>query len=120
VRVTVRDQQTGKGGLLWEENKGTVRLFTNPMAFWEDRLPEGTKVVASLESSMVGGRGDGLECWTNFYVCPEPDQEGVAEEDRLYHVVLGEDNSEGDDHPFKLSIASADIAKVGALIRVLC
>jgi hypothetical protein len=120
VRVTVRDQRTGKGGLLWEEGKGTARVSTNPMAFWEDRLPEGTKVVASHKSSMVGARGEGQDCWTNFYVCPEPDQEGVAEEDRLYHVAMGEDNYEGDGHPFRFIIESTDIVKVGSMIRSLC
>jgi hypothetical protein len=120
VRVTVRDQRTGKGGLLWEEGKRTVRDFEDPVGVWGERLPEGAMAVVSLESSMVGGRGDGLECCTDLYVCPEPDQEGVAEEDRLYHVAMGEDNSEGDSHPFKFHIQSTDTAKVGSIIRSLC
>jgi hypothetical protein len=53
-------------------------------------------------------------------VCPEPDQEGVAEEDRHYYVAMGEDNNEGDDHPFGFIIESTDIAKVGSMIRSLC
>jgi hypothetical protein len=120
VRVTVRDQQTGKGGLLWEESKETVRVFENPVPYWEERLPEGAKAVPSHESSVVGARGESVKCWTAFYVCPEPGQEGVAEEDRLYHVAMGEDNSAGDDHPFRFGIKTTDIAKVGALIRSLC
>jgi hypothetical protein len=120
VRVTVRDQRTGKGGLLWEEGKGTGRVFENPMAFWEERLPEGAKVVVSTKCSMVGGRGEGQECWTNLYVCPEPDQEGVAEEDRLYHVAMGEDNREGGDHPFRFIMMGTDTAQVGSIIRSLC
>jgi hypothetical protein len=120
VRVTVRDQRTGKGGLLWEEGKGTVRKFKDAIPYWEERLPEGVKAVVSYESSMVGARGEGQQCWTAFYVCPEPGQEGVAEEDRLYHVALGEGNSEGDDHPFRFNIRSTDTAKVGSMIRSLC
>jgi hypothetical protein len=120
VRVTVRDQRTGKGGLLWEEGKGTVRRVQNPIPHWEHRLPEGAKAVLSHKSSMVGARGDGQLCRTIFYVCPEPDQEGVTEEDRLYHVAMGEDNSEGDEHPFRFGIRSTDTAKIGALIRSLC
>jgi hypothetical protein len=120
VRVTVRDQRTGKGGLLWEEGKGAVRNFRDPILFWEQRLVEGAKAVMSHESSMVGARTEGIECWTAFYVCPEPDQDGVAEEDRLYHVAMGEDNSEEDDHPFKFAIQSTDAAKIGAMIRSLC
>jgi hypothetical protein len=120
VRVTVRDQRTGKGGLLWEEGKGTVRGFRDPIPFWEERLPEGAQVVPSLKSGIMGARVEGQECWTTFYVCPDPDQEGVAEEDRLYHVAMGEDNSEGDAHPFRFLIKSTDIAKVGSMIRALC
>jgi hypothetical protein len=120
VRVTVRDQRTGKGGLLWEEGKRTVRECRDMPPAWEHRLPEGTKIVVSNKNCMVGGRGEGFICWTNLYVCPEPDQEGVAEEDRLYHVAMGEDNNEGDGHPFRFKIESTDTAKVGALIRSLC
>jgi hypothetical protein len=119
VRVTVRDQRTGKGGLLWEEGKGTERRFRDPIPYWEQRLPEGTKVVLSPKSSMVGARTEG-QCCTTFYVCPEPDQEGVAEEDRLYHVAMGGDNSAGSAHPFRFVIESTDRAKVGSLIRSLC
>jgi hypothetical protein len=95
VRVTVRDQRTGKGGLLWEEGKGTARLFRDPTPDWEQALPEGAKGVLSYKVSMVGAQGEGLKCCTNLYVCPEPDQEGVAEEDRLYHVAMGENNVRG-------------------------
>jgi hypothetical protein len=120
VRVTVRDQRTGKGGLLWEEGKGTVRSFKDPTAFMEPRLVEGAKAVFSQWSSMVGGRGEGLECRTALYVCPEPNQEGVAEEDRLYHVAIGADNSEEDAFPLGFNMKSTDTAQVGALIRSLC
>jgi hypothetical protein len=120
VRVTVKDQRTGKGGLLWEEGKRTARVCENPVASWGQRLPERAKAVASPGSSMVEARGEGQECWTAFFVCPEPNQEGVAEEDRLYHVAMGEDNSDRDDHPFRFIINSADTAQVGALIRSLC
>jgi hypothetical protein len=120
VRVTVRDRRPGKGGLLWEEGKGTARDFEELTPYWEQRLPEGAKAVPSRKCSMVGGRGEGQECWTNFFVCPEPDQEGVAEEDRLYHVAMGEDNSEGDGHPFRFIIESTDTAQVRSMIRSLC
>jgi hypothetical protein len=120
VRVTVRDQRTGKVGLLWEEGKGTFRRLDDLTPSWEEALPEGSMAVTSECCRMVGGRGDGLECHTNLHVCPDPDQEGVAEEDRLYHVAIGEDDSQGDDIPFTLFIKSTDIAKVGSLIRSLC
>jgi hypothetical protein len=119
VRVTMRDQRTGKGGLLWEEDKGTARTSKYPVDFWEERLPEGAKDVVSKMSTMVGARREGQECATVFFVCPEPDQEGVAEEDRLYRVAMKEDNSEGDAHPFTFVLKSTDTAKVGALIRSL-
>jgi hypothetical protein len=120
VRVTVRDQRTGRGGLLWEEGKGTGRGFMDPLPHWKQRLPEGTKAVPCLRTFIVGAESEGLECWTNLYVCPEPDQNGVADEDRLYHVAIGKDNSEGDDHPFRFTVESADDVKVGAMIRSLC
>jgi hypothetical protein len=120
VRVTVRDQRTGKGGLLWEEGKLTERDFEDPIPSWEQRLPEGAKAVLSHESHILGGRGNGLDCSTTFYVCPEPDQESVAEEDRLYYVAMGEDNSAGDGHPFGFIFKSTDTAKIGSIIRSLC
>jgi hypothetical protein len=120
VRMTVRDQRTGKGGLLWEEGKGAVRVCENVVPYWEQRLPEGAKAVWSRKSSMVGAQGGGEVCWTTFFVCPEPGQEGVAEEDRLYHVALGADNSEGDTYPSKLLSDCMDIVKIGSIIRSLC
>jgi hypothetical protein len=120
VRVTVRDQRTGKGGLLWEEGKRTARTFKHLIPYWEQRLPAGAMAVLSWKSTMVGGGGDGFECRTNIYICPEPDQEGVAEEDMLYCVANGEENREGDDHPFKMIMHSTDTHKIGALIRSLC
>jgi hypothetical protein len=120
LRVTVRDQRTGRYGVLWEESKKTARECKDPAPAWEQAMPEGAQVVVSPWSSRVGGRGDDLPCWTDFYICPDPDQEGVVEEDRLYHVAMGEDNSDGDSHPFKFMMKSTDIAKVGSLIRSLC
>jgi hypothetical protein len=120
VRVTVRDQRTGKGGLLWEEGKTTLRVLQDPIPVWENRLPEGAKEVISHESSMVGARAEGFGCWTAFHVCPEPDQEGVPDGDRLYHVAMAEDNSEGDAHPFTFLLTNTNTVKVGALIRSLC
>jgi hypothetical protein len=120
VRVTVRDQRTGKGGLLWEEGKETVRGLHDLTPVWEAALPEGNMAVVSEYCNIVGGRGDGLECHTILYICPDPDQEAVAEEDRLYHVAIGEDDSHGDDIPFTLFIKSTDTATVGSLIRSLC
>jgi hypothetical protein len=118
--VTVRDERTGKGGLLWEEGKTTTREVQNPPPVFEEQLPVGAKEVISHMSTMVGARGENLECWTNFFVCPEADQEGVAEEDGLYHVAMGEDNSEGDEYPFSFIIGSTDTAKVGSFIRSSC
>jgi hypothetical protein len=120
VRVTVRDQRTGKRGLLWEEGKRTVRNFNQPSSFWEDRLPEGAKEVVADLGSMVGARGEGEHCWTNFFVCPEPNQGGVAEGHRLYHLAMGGDISDRSAHPFGLNFRGMDTAKVGSIIRALC
>jgi hypothetical protein len=110
VRVTVRDQRTGKDGLLWEEGKGTNRRFA--------RCALGTSVV-SYGKIMVGGGGDGLRCWTRFDICPEPNQEGVADEDRLYRVATGE-AIPGAGYHFQVMIDSAEIGQVGLMIRSLC
>jgi hypothetical protein len=110
VRVTVRDQRTGRYGLLWEEGKETTRLCAR--AAW------GVS-VASEDKTMVGGRGDGFQCWTRFAVLPEPNQEGVAEEDRLYRVARGETVPE-DEYHFKFMIDSTRIAQVGSMVRSLC
>jgi hypothetical protein len=120
VRVTVRDQRTGRGGLLWEEGEEANRYFGDPKAYWKQRLPEGTKAVPSALTMIVGAQSEGALWGTTFFVCPEPDQDGVADEDRLYHVATGKDNSEGDDHPFRFNLESADEVKVGAMIRSLC
>jgi hypothetical protein len=122
VRVTVRDQRTGKGGLLWEEGKGSDRKFQDVGYDWQQPLPEGAKTVVGDETRILGPRGENLQCWTAFIVCPEPDQEGVAEEDRLYYVAMGEDqdSDEGDFHPFRFRIRSTEVSKVGSMIRSLC
>jgi hypothetical protein len=117
VRVTVRDQRTGKYGLLWEEGKSVVRTCPALPPGWVLRLPAGSKVYTSNATKMVLGRGDGLECRTNLFVCPVPDQEGVAEKDRMYGVATLACNSQGDDHPFYLIVSGTDTAKVGSMIR---
>jgi hypothetical protein len=110
VRVTVRDQRTGRYGLLWEEGEEMDRECGSHA--W------GRSVVSRRES-MVGGRADGLQCWTRLIICPEPNQEGVAEEDRLYRVATGETIPE-DGHHFKFIVASTEIAQVGSMVRSLC
>jgi hypothetical protein len=131
VRVTVRDWRTRKEGLLWEEGFGTNRECEDPAPYWQARLPEGSRAVISEASSMVGGPGDGLECYTEFLVCPEPDQAGVARQDRQYRVATGddmryvnddedEDEDDGDYYPFSLKIVGTDIARVRTAIRALC
>jgi hypothetical protein len=130
LRVTVWDLRTGKGGLLWEEGCGTVRVCEDPAPYWEARLPEGSRAVISEARRMVGGAGDGLECYTEFFVCPEPDQAGVGERDRLYRVAMEDDlldvdeelddGDEYDYHPFSLKIVGTDIGKVRAAIRAVC
>jgi hypothetical protein len=117
VRVTVRDRRTGKAALLWEEGKSVVRICPALVPFWEQRLPAGSKVVFSNANKMVLGRRDDLQCGTNLYFCPEPDQEGVAEEDRMYRVATIGCNSQRDRYPFYFIVWDADIAKVGSMIR---
>jgi hypothetical protein len=117
VRVTVRDRRTGKGGLLWEEGKSVVRTYHAPIPFWETRLPAGSKILSSNGSKMVLGRGDGLPCRTNLVVCPVPDQQGVAEKDRMYRLATRGCNSQRDRHPFNMIIPGTDTAQVGSIIR---
>jgi hypothetical protein len=110
VRVTVRDQRTGRYGLLWEEGKETPRVCT------EHALGP---VVVSETQIIVGGLGHGVQCWTRFAIRPEPNQEGVADEDRLYRVATGETIPE-DGHHFGFKIYSTEIAQIGSMIRSLC
>jgi hypothetical protein len=109
VRVTVRDQRTGRYGLLWEEGKRTYRRCAT--------CALGTSVV-SYGKIMVGGRGDGLQCWTRFDICPEPNQEDVADEDRLYRVATGE-TIPGAGYHFQVMVDSRRIAQIGSMIRSL-
>jgi hypothetical protein len=117
VRVTVRDQRTGKAALLWEEGKSVLRMCPALTLFWEPRLPQGSKVAVSHGSKMVSGRGDGLQCRTDLFFCPVPDQEGVAEKDRMYRVATTACNSHRDGQPFCLMVSGTDTAKVGSMIR---
>jgi hypothetical protein len=110
VRVTVRDQRTGKYGVLWEEGKETPKFCASHA--WGTSVVSGTK-------AMVGGGADGLQCWTRFVVCPEPNQEGVVEKDRLYRVATGGDIPE-DGYPFGFIVDGAGIVQVGSMIRSLC
>jgi hypothetical protein len=117
VRVTVRDWRTGKRALLWEESKSVIRICGAPTPFWEPRLPAGSKMLGSTAHKMVSGRGDGLQCRTNLYVCPVPDQQGVAEKDRMYRLATGACNSQSDGNPFSFIVLGAETAKVGSVIR---
>jgi hypothetical protein len=117
ARVTVRDLRTGKGGLLWEEGKSVVRQCGALIPFWEARLPAGSKMFVSTELKMVLGRGDGLQCRTNLYFCPVPDQQGVAEKDRMYRLVTRGCNSRRDRHPLNLMVLGTDKATLGSIIR---
>jgi hypothetical protein len=113
VRVTVKDQRTGKGGLLWEEGKGTVRRC--------ERIDDRHIHVSSEASIMVGGRGDGLRCSTGFFLRQAPDQEGVAEQDRLYraaNTVRGPDGLYASS--ITVSIEGKSRAQIGSMIRSLC
>jgi hypothetical protein len=120
VRVTVRDVWTGKSGLLWEEGKGAQRSCPPLLDFWEPRLPEGSQCANTTRSPMVCGGADGLGFNTTFYVCPEPNQEGVGDEERLYRVATAEDNSQRDFYPFEFVISTTNVAQVGSVIRSLC
>jgi hypothetical protein len=112
VRVTVRDQRTGKVGLLWEDGKETGRRCIT--------AEDGSILVASEASIMVEGRGDGLRCSTGFYICSEPDQEGVAEEDMLYRVaeMIYAPGVAGINTV--VSIEGTSRAQIGSMIRSLC
>jgi hypothetical protein len=103
------DKRTGRNGLLWEEGKETPRTFSGFA---------GRNSVVSGIRSMVGGGGDGLQCSTRFDICPEPNQEGVAEEDRLYRIATGAGVHEDDFH-FQVMVDSRRIAQIGSMIRSL-
>jgi hypothetical protein len=119
VRVTVRDRRTGKAALLWEEGKGVVRRCPALLPFWETRLPAGSRMSTSNGSKMVLGRGNdhGLLCGTDLYVCPVPDQQGVAEKDRMYRVATIACYNQRDRHPFNFLVSDTDTAKIGSIIR---
>jgi hypothetical protein len=119
VRVTVRDQRTGKGGLLWEEGKEEAGC-ADPVPHWETRLPEGSIRVRFDARRIVWGRGDSLDECTSFHICPDPDQAGVADDQRLYRVAAAEANSMGDDHPMHLTFFSTDVAKISSMVRSVC
>jgi hypothetical protein len=77
-------------------------------------------------SSMVGGRCDGLLCWTAFRIRSAPDQEGVPEQDMLYRAA----NTVYDPFelyasdvfgvPITVSIQGKSRAQIGSMIRSLC
>jgi hypothetical protein len=120
VRVTVRDRRTGKGGLLWEEGKETTRYCKDADPFWQERLPENGKVIFSKLARMVGDKVGGPECCVRFCLVPEPNQEGIEEQNRLYRVATGEDNHQRDYHPFRLVVKDTDVATLASLIRSFC
>jgi hypothetical protein len=109
ARVTVRDQRTGRYGLLWEEGKGTGRRCMP--------RPNGSTLVASAPGAVVGPRGDDLLCSVWFNVRLESDQEGIPAAERLYYISMGEANSQGE---FEFVIESTNVSQVGALIRSVC
>jgi hypothetical protein len=117
VRVTVRNLWTGKGGLLWEEDEWRAKLWHD---VWEDGLPAGSIAVYTRSRVMVGGGGDRVRCNAQFLVCPEPDQAGVAEQDRRYRVATREDYDGREEYPFWMYVDSTDIHQIGSVIRSIC
>jgi hypothetical protein len=111
LRVTVRDVRRGRSALLLEEGKRTVRQFKYPSPSMQARLAEGSKTVISDVGKLVMGHGTAtLECRTSMFISPEPNQEGVGEQKRLYRLAPD----------ILVVFESADASKLGSLIRSLC
>jgi hypothetical protein len=119
VRVTVRNVWTGKGGILWEEDKWMAKLC-NDITDWGYGLPAGSISVCTRSGVMVGGGGDGVQCNTRFLVCPEADQAGVAEQDRRYRVATGEDCNLREEYPFWMYVDSTEMHQIRSVIRSMC
>jgi hypothetical protein len=109
IRVYVRDERTGRQAVLWDGYYEGGELMCVNVAQDELRrphLPEGSRYVTpeeyfDLYSPLLPGRGLGAS--VGFHVRPEPDQEGVAEADKMWRVAGGdEDNYEEHASFFRL------------------
>ncbi len=106
VRVTVTDERTGRMALLWSTKKDSAYLTEAPLAYWEPFLREGS-ISCFLDhwTPLQSGSYDGesMTVTIGFHVCPEPDQEDVPEQERLYRLAGG-DADRYEEHQSYISI----------------
>jgi hypothetical protein len=126
VRVYVRDYRTGRQALLWDlACVGELQCEDVPPDDpFSDHLPEGSRRVtqpASLPIYSPTLPGKALRARVGFYVRLEAGQEGVAEEDKIWRMAGGDQDSYGDhDSFFSLRFDdNVNDAKLAFLIRGL-
>lgn len=115
VRVTMSDRRTGRRVLLWEEGKGTNR---EPETEPDD---EGTFSIVSQWNVVVQSTPPhlNLECSTGIAFWSELDEEGMAEEDKLYSLSAGPgEYTDGEGH-LRLIFRGDDVLRVPSWIRSL-
>lgn len=100
VRVHLRDEDSGRVALVWEEDKSIRRQVCEPSDYWRPFLPPGSFWVGHVGSQPVACptyHGPPLTGRLSFYACPEPGQEDIAEEHKLYRLA-GEDVERYGEH----------------------
>jgi hypothetical protein len=114
VRVSMSEQRTGRRVLLWDEGTGTTTYRV------DDGDDEGRFSIVSHRTLVVQSIPPylNLECSTRIVLRPEPDQEGVAERDKLYRVIGRGDVSDYEG-PLGLLFRGEDVLRVPSWIRSL-
>ena len=89
VRVMVTEKETGRKALVFESIKGSWRT-QEPPADVRPFVTEGSFSVFLHHGRLSSHTGDTLEARLAFFVSPEPGQEGVGDQDKLWRLAGGD------------------------------
>lgn len=124
VRVSVRDDATGRVGVLWEEGKTVRRQVCEPSEYWLPFLPPGSLwvgLVGSQPLACPSYQGPPLTGRVSFYACPEPDQpDHLPEAHRAYRLAGGDVDRFHEHCSFvRLFFDTTDERSIAQLVRAL-
>jgi hypothetical protein len=117
VRVYVRDERRGRQALLWDvswEEKVECEVVTPGDLMWA-RVPEGSRRVRYVDTAPIYSPalpGHAPHARMELLVGPMPGQEGVAEADKLWRVVGGDEQHDPAEFVSGFSMKFSDDVKM--------
>jgi hypothetical protein len=122
TRVYVRDKKRDRQALLWSSTRDQqLESVDLPLDHaMRPHLPEGSRAVRQADYLPIYSPalpGQALHARTEYYVCPEAGQEGVAAADKVWRLV-GDKHTYGDQDSFVDLLFRQDVteAQLASLI----